>query len=113
MRATFPSFLRRGGCAIQKMAPFLQGAAGVVSNFKKYGALRGPLKTTYYGFALSGSRFAPVREATLLENGGECRSCRRLPCLFDNTAIDQGSEVIAGSGGSLLCRSYPWLYFAQ
>src|SRR5215475_6743120 len=37
----FPSFSRRGGCAINKKIPFLCGADGVVSNFKqKYGALR-------------------------------------------------------------------------
>ena len=29
--APFPSFERRGGCAIKKTIPFLSGAAGVVS----------------------------------------------------------------------------------
>jgi hypothetical protein len=33
--STFPSFSRRGGCAIKKKVPFLSGADGVVSNFNK------------------------------------------------------------------------------
>src|SRR5215475_11817730 len=31
----FPSFSRRGGCAINKKIPFLSGADGVVRNFKQ------------------------------------------------------------------------------
>src|SRR5215475_39018 len=31
----FPSFSRRGGCAINKKIPFLSGADGVVSNLKQ------------------------------------------------------------------------------
>jgi len=31
-----PSFQRRSGCAINKKIPFLSGADGVVSNFKRY-----------------------------------------------------------------------------
>jgi hypothetical protein len=42
----FPSFPRRGGCAINKMFPFLISADGVVSTFNEKGALRGSLITT-------------------------------------------------------------------
>jgi hypothetical protein len=31
----FPSFPRRGGCAIKKKIPFLSGADGVVRSFEK------------------------------------------------------------------------------
>src|SRR5262252_5004671 len=41
----FPSFSRRGGCAINKKIPFLSGADGVVRKFQqKQGALRGCLR---------------------------------------------------------------------
>src|SRR5262249_53280870 len=33
--APFPSFQRRGGCAINKKTPFLSSADGVVGNFKQ------------------------------------------------------------------------------
>src|SRR5262245_16113289 len=33
--APFPSFSRRGGCAINKKVPFLSGADGVVSKFRQ------------------------------------------------------------------------------
>src|SRR5437773_5396873 len=35
-RAIFPSLKRRGGCAINKMDPFRNGAAGVVSSAKLF-----------------------------------------------------------------------------
>src|SRR5262252_1179538 len=61
----FPSFSRRGGCAINKKIPFLSGADGVVRKFQqKQGALRGCLRRLRD--LLLTTLSAPLRNGTVL-----------------------------------------------
>src|SRR5215468_10795625 len=61
----FPSFSRRGGCAINKKIPFLSGADGVVRKFQqKQGALRGCLRRLRDLLLTTPS--APLRNGTVL-----------------------------------------------
>jgi hypothetical protein len=69
-----PPFSRRGGCAINKKAPFLSGADGVVSNFKqnkeRYASIIRRLRDLLLTTPPSASNGLMPR-APLLENGGE------------------------------------------
>ena len=70
--AHFPSLKRRGGCAINKMAPFRYGAAGVVSSAKSSGLnnfAELPLRLRPIGLALRATPSVALQPPLLLKEG--------------------------------------------